>query len=296
MAKLDIAKLAGRLAELNAPRESSGEGNSYIAINDGRNVVRILPPKDDKSEFAVEAWVHYNVGKTANNKGTLVVCPRTVDEKAYCPVCELSSQLKKMSSKKDDTYDKQAKEVYRKKRVYYNAIDRTDDLTKFEYRVEEEGKPGRWYNTDTGKPESPIKVLATGIEVYKKIIGFIIDPEYGDVTDPESGLDIIITKSGSGQFNTNYEVISARKESVVGFKGWEKHLNDIAALAVPKPVSEIEALMEGKTTTPSDGANIKSPEIDHDADKPVDISEPEEDDTERAIQEALARRKANQQK
>lgn len=294
---LDIAKLAERLAQLNKGGGGGEGGMSFMDIKDGRNVARVLPPINSKAEFALEVWVHYGVGKSANSpKGTMLVCPRTENENAYCPVCELSSQLKKMSSKKDDNNDKEARQIYRKKRVYYNAIDRADDLSKYEFQ-QEEGKPGKWMNTETGKPESPVKVLATGIEVYKSIIGFIIDPEYGDVTDPEEGLDIIITKTGTGQFGTKYEVKTARKNTPVGYPDWEKAMVDLSTLAKPKTVTEIEAIMEGKTPDPKEDKS--DDEGNEDDGKPVDISDPdngEEDDTADAIAKALARRKANQGK
>lgn len=253
--KLDISKLAARLNELN---ENSNRGNGssigFIEIKDGRNVVRVLPPRDDMDSFAIEAWVHYGVGKTeSNKKGSMVVCPKTHGEDKPCPVCEASSELKKLSKKKDDPYDKQARGLYRKKRVYYNAINRADDLSVYEQR-EEDGKQV-WYNAETDEKDSPVKVLGTGIGVYKDIISLIVDPEYGDVTDAEEGLDLIITKTGSGQFNTKYDVKTVRKESPVGFDQWEEALNDLKPLTKCKTYDEILAIMDGED--PSANKNVE---------------------------------------
>ncbi len=252
--KLDISALASRLKELDDNSNRGGGSNiGFISIKDGRNVIRVLPPRDDMDSFAVEVWVHYGVGKTeTNKKGTMVVCPKTHGEDKPCPVCDASSELKKLSKKKDDPYDKQAKNLYRKKRVYYNAIDRADDLTKYEQR-EEDGKQV-WYNTETNEKDSPVKVLGTGIGVYKDILKLIIDPEYGDVTDADEGLDLIITKSGSGQFNTEYDVKTVRKESAIGFDLWEESLNDLKPLMKARTYDELVALLNGED--PSNNQNV----------------------------------------
>jgi hypothetical protein len=303
--KLNIAALAARLGELNQPRGGGGGGMSFVDIKDGRNQVRLLPGKDDPNEFYVEVWVHYGVGKTdKNSKGTMLVCPKTHNENAYCPVCELSSQLKKMSKKKDDNYDKQAKSVYRKKRVYFNAIDRAEDLSKYE-----KDGDGKWINKESGDEESPVKVLGSGVEVFKAVLGLLVDPDYGDIIlDTADGLDLIITKTGSGQFNTSYDVKAARKESVVGFDLWQEALNDLKSLAKVKTAAEIEAIMNGED--PNSGSESEEGEDKKDDGKPVDISDPDYDpDTEAEgdkgakdaeqdalqdeIQQALARRRGN---
>lgn len=239
MSGLNISKLAERLAQLNSGGKQQTSSLSFLSIKDGRNVVRILPGKGE-SDFATEVWVHYGVGKSEQNKnGTMVVCPTTKGENQSCPVCELSKQLRSLSKKKDDNYDKQSKQLYRKKRVYFNAISREEDLSNYEF-VED-----KWKNKESGDEESPVKVLGTGIGIYKDILSLIVDPEYGDITDPVKGLDLIITKSGSGQFNTEYDVKTVRKESAIGFDGWESALNDLSQLAKVKTYDEIAAIISG---------------------------------------------------
>lgn len=291
--KLDISKLVGRLNELNS---NQGGGNSsgmtFIEIGDGRNVVRVLPPSDNMDSFAEEAWVHYGVGKSdTNKKGTMVVCPKTHGDDKPCPVCEASAELKKLSKKKDDAYDKQAKSFYRKKRVYYNAINRADDLSVYEKR-EEDGKQV-WYNTKTDEKESPVKVLGTGIGVYKDILSLICDPEYGDVTDPDEGLDLIITKTGSGQFNTKYDVKTVRKESPIGFDDWEDAMNDLKPLLKAKTYDEILAIMDGED--PNDNKNVDedandATDILPDKNADTDTNDGADDDLQAEIQAALKRR------
>lgn len=298
--KVDISKLAEKLNKLNENTSSNQGGMNFLNINDGRNVIRVLPPKSENEDFYKEVWVHYGIGKTdQNKKGTMVVCPTTDGENEACPVCELSKQFFELSSEKDDSYSKQAKSFYRKKRVYYNAISRDEDLSV--YTKEGEGDDAKWVNSKTGDEESPIKVLGTGVGIFKDILGLIIDPEYGDVTDFEEGLDLIITKSGSGQFNTKYDVKTVRKETPAIPDDapqeiqdeWEDMLNDLSPLAKPKSYDTLLNLLNGKEEDEDnneDNEGKDEPESKED-DSSDTSSEENEQDINDEIQKALANRK-----
>jgi hypothetical protein len=291
MGKLDISKLKERLEQLNnsGGNRNNGPGMNFLNLKDGRNVVRILPPREGSDVFYEEVWVHYGVGKNAQNKnGTMVVCPKTQDENTPCPVCELADELRKLSKKREDSYDKQSRSFRRKKRVYYNAISRDEDLSVYEKNEE-----GKWINTETGEEESPVKVLGTGIGIFKDILSLIVDPEYGDITDPEEGLDLIITKTGSGQFNTKYDVKTVRKESPIGFDEWEECLHDLSQLAKPRSYDEILALMQGEESEQGEdtedgelGNEEPQEELNSDDNSDADSLQDE-------IKAALARRRKN---
>lgn len=243
---MDISKLQEKLQELNSRSGGSGSSIGYININDGRNLVRILPAKSDSEMFYKETWVHYGVGKSdTNKKGAMVICPKTHGDDKPCPVCKKSDMLFKQSKAKDDFYSKQAREVRKKKRVYYNAISRDDDITAYTKDAD-----GNWKDPD-GKEGSPVKVMSSGIGVFKDLLKIIVDPEYGDITDPEEGLDVIITKTGTG-FDTDYDVKTVRKESPIGFDEWEELLFDLNLLAKSKTYDEIVSIMEGTDSDDDD--------------------------------------------
>lgn len=259
MAKLDITKIAERLAQLNN-NNKGGSAIDYLNLKDGRNVIRILPPKNEEDMFFQEAFLHYGVNKTADSpKGMTIVCPTTNGEGKPCPVCELSKQLKKLSKKKDDKYDKQAKSLMRKKRAYFNVINREDDLST--YAPDENGKLMRKNAEDF--TETPVKVLSTGVSILKDVLGIIVDPEYGDITDATEGLDVIITKSGTG-FNTEYDVKTVRKESAIGFDAWEDCLYDLSTVSVPKTYDEIASLLsdEEPEDDAEEGVEDNAPAVD----------------------------------
>lgn len=280
MAKLDITKIAERLAQLNSNNKERSSID-YMSLKDGRNVLRVLPPKNEEDMFFQEAYIHYGVNKSSDNpKGMTIVCPTTLGESKPCPVCELSKQLKSLSKKRDDNYDKQARALMRKKRAYFNVIDRGDDLTS--YTADENGKLTRKNADDY--TETPVKVLSTGVSILKDILGIIVDPEYGDITDATEGLDLIITKSGTG-FNTEYDVKTVRKESAIGFDAWEDCLYDLSKVSVPKSYDEIANML--------DGGEQNDTEEEEEDNTPVNVGGNTEggDDLGADIQAALLRRR-----
>ncbi|AYP68638.1 hypothetical protein EalM132_00126 [Exiguobacterium phage vB_EalM-132] len=302
MAKKSMMEiLKERLEQMDQKSQNTGSGNfTFLNIKDGRNVIRILPPKEDAEVFYEEGFVHYQVGATGkDNRGKMVVCPTSKSEDAKCPICEEVKALWQKSSNKDDKYAKAAKAKGRKPRVYYNAISR-DDINNGLYEQREVEKDGEtklvWFNTKEDKEESPVKVLATGIGILKDIIGIMVDPEYGDVTDPEEGLDLIITKSGSGQYGTNYDVKTVRKESPIGVEGWQDDLNDLTGLFKTKTYEEIQDMMAGNDSSDDeddedeeDVAPTKSPKKEEDS-----SDDATDEDVEAEIRAALERRKKKQ--
>lgn len=299
MSKIDISKLAERLSQLNKETSGStqGTGMNFLNINDGRNVLRILPAGTEEGDFYEEVWVHYGVGKTADNKrGTMVVCPTTGGEDKPCPVCDLSKQFFDLSTKRDDSYSKQAKSIYRKKRVYYNVVSRDVDLSEFELRDDDESEDdGKvWFNTKSGEKESPIKVLGTGIGIFKDLLGIIIDPEYGDVTHFDEGLDLIITKTGSGQYNTTYDVKTVRKETPAipsdapeGLvSNWKDYLVDLSQLSRVKSYDELLKMLGGEVTEDNSG----DAEVDVPKEEPEEEPEGDMGSIEDEIANALKRR------
>jgi hypothetical protein len=280
---LDINKIAERLKQLNESR--SGGGFGYIELKD-RTVVRVLPAREGEDMFYTEAYVHYGVGKSTDNpKGSVIVCPTTHGDDKPCPVCKVVKEMYALSKKKDDQYAKEAGKLGRKKRVYMNAIDRSEDLSNFEKR--DDG----WYNKAEDKKQSPVKVLAAGITVLKQILGIIVDPEYGDITDTEQGLDLIIKKTGSG-FNTNYDTTTVRKESPLGFEDWQECLHDLSTFTKVKSYADIESVLDGGDVQADKEEDdyIPDPEPPKGDSKGKDKEE-DDDDLQAEIKAAMERRK-----
>ena len=43
-----------------------------------------------------------------------------------------------------------------------------------------------------GKESEGVKVWAYGKQAYENLLGLVLDPDYGDITDPETGTDIVL--------------------------------------------------------------------------------------------------------
>ena len=42
------------------------------------------------------------------------------------------------------------------------------------------------------KEDEGVKVWAYGKTAYQTLLGYVLDPDYGDITDPDSGTDIVL--------------------------------------------------------------------------------------------------------
>jgi hypothetical protein len=154
----------------------------------------------------------------------MVVCRKASGED--CAVCDFIDALYNTKQKEDESL---AKRMGASSRYYFNVIDRSV----------EEG--------DEGYGE--VLVYGAGTTVFQDILGIIVDPDYGDITDPEKGYDIIITKSGSG-LKTEYKTNARPKQTPIGVDGWESKLIDLSIFAKPKSNDDLEKILYGEE--PSD--------------------------------------------
>lgn len=157
--------------------ESKSSGNGLIFPKEGTLRMRIKSPGDDQ-ELGMEVVQFYLPGVGG------FISPATFDEP--CPFMEKYEELK--SSKDEDDKELAKKLIPRKRFVIGGIIYDDDKGTKVAYDGQNRG------------------VLIAG-SVYQDIIDLYLDEdEAGDMTDPVTGYDIKITRSGSGKFDTSYSV------------------------------------------------------------------------------------------
>ena len=126
----------------------------------GDQTIRILPTAD--GDPFKEYFFHYNVGK---NPGLL--CPKK-NHGGDCPICDFASKLwREGVDNNDEVAKKEAKQLFARNRYYSPVLVRG---------MEEEG----------------VKVWAYGKTAYQTLLGYVLDPDYGDITDPEAGTDIVL--------------------------------------------------------------------------------------------------------
>ena len=154
-------------AKLNNLQSQTTRTNNLWKPEPGKNQVRIVPYQHNKDNPFIELYFHYDLGKKN------YLSPVTFGESD--PVVEFSEKLK--SSGNSDDW-KLGKKMEPKMRTYLPVIVR-------------------------GKESEGVKFWGFGKTVYQELLQFIADPDYGDITDPMGGRDILVEftpSEGPGQF------------------------------------------------------------------------------------------------
>jgi len=158
-------------------RIKSQTGGDFWTPKAGRNLIRILPPWKTGSLFWRESAVHWNVGPDSK----MLTCLKKELGKP-CYICEVVERLQNSQDPRDQAV---ASEMRANTRVFYNIVDLD--------------------NVDKG-----VQVYTSGIKILQDILAYFADPDWGDVTHPEHGYDIVIDREGTTRENTKYQV-RARK-------------------------------------------------------------------------------------
>lgn len=138
--------------------------------------MRIKSPGDDQ-ELGIEIIQFYLGGNLGG-----VISPATFDEP--CPFMEKYQELK--NSKDEDDKELAKNLVPRRRYVIGGPVYADEKGTKFDYDGKDKG-------------------VLVPRSVYQDIIDLYLDEdEAGDMTDPRTGYDIKIIRSGSGKLDTTY--------------------------------------------------------------------------------------------
>tara|TARA_R100001015_G_C4620532_1_gene177491 strand:+ start:75 stop:905 length:831 start_codon:yes stop_codon:yes gene_type:complete len=168
---INIDALRGRLNKLQNTQKKS---DNLWKPTPGKHQVRIVPYKFEKDNPFIELYFHYNI----NNRTYL--SPQSFGRPD--PIVEFADRLKRMGDKEDW---KAAKQMEPKLRTFVPILVR-------------------------GQEGEGIKFWGFGKTVYQEILGYIADPDYGDITDPKSGRDITIEYQSAEEAGTSYPVTTIR--------------------------------------------------------------------------------------
>lgn len=162
---VDIAALKAKLDNMNNRGQGKTQLRSDLWKPDyGKYQIRPVPwPFDVDSNTApfIERWFYYGLDKRA-------IAPKLGQPD---PVRELRDVCFERRTESDLTL---ARELKPKMRVFLPVI------------VEEEG-------------EKSVKIWGMSQTVYKELLSIIVDPDYGDFTDPEKGHDLTVEIVDSGK-------------------------------------------------------------------------------------------------
>ena len=158
---INMELMRRKLATLRG--ENKGNGNSvFFRPDDGDTDIRIVPAPD--GDPLREMFFHYNVG---NHQGGIMCPKRNFGER--CPICDFASSVwREAADNNDEESKKLAKSLFVRTRYFSPVVVR-------------------------GREDEGIKVYGYGKTAYELLLGYILDPEYGDVTDINEGTDITLT-------------------------------------------------------------------------------------------------------
>ena len=168
---LDLSAIRGRLNKL---QNTSKKTDSLWKPTPGKHQVRIVPYKFSPENPFIELFFHYNI----NNKTYL--SPSSFGRPD--PIVEFADKLKRMGDKEDW---KAAKKMEPKLRTFVPVLVR-------------------------GEEGEGVKFWGFGKTVYQEILGYIADPDYGDITDPQSGRDLTIEYMSAEDAGTSYPTTTLR--------------------------------------------------------------------------------------
>jgi len=156
---IDMSKMQAKLDKLN--NKGGGETSIFWRPDEGDQTIRIMCPED--GDPFKDFHFHYNVG---NNRGFLCTKKNFGED---CPVCDFASKLwREGVASNDDELKKQAKSLFTRQRFASPVLVR-------------------------GEEDKGVKVWSYGKRAYETLIGYVLNPEYGDITDVDEGTDITLT-------------------------------------------------------------------------------------------------------
>ena len=208
--------------------ERGGNSADFDKLANGKNVRRILWPKGESEICFSEGSIHFGLGEDGK---VSMVCRKTANPNNRCPICEYISTLQRSKDKNDK---KLAEAIRPRKRFYFNVFDRD--------------------NTNANEPEK-IKIMAVGVKLQKDIISMFCDPDYGDVTDFDTGHDVTIRRSGQG-LNTEYSIIpkpnATPASTVLSKEEIEESMPDLEALWNIPSIEDMENFLNGENSGDED--------------------------------------------
>jgi hypothetical protein len=152
---IDMNKMRQRKAALEN-RGNGGNGSQFWRPQDGEQTIRIVP-NNDGDPFK-DFWFHYNVG---DNSGFLS------PKKNFGEEDPLDDFVRKLFKEGTEESIKMAKSLMARQRFFAPVIVR-------------------------GEEHKGVRIWGFGKMVYEQLINLVLNPEYGDITEPDTGTDLVL--------------------------------------------------------------------------------------------------------
>ena len=168
---MDINAIKNRLTQLES---TSSTTKSFWKPQPGKQVVRIVPYKHNKDNPFIELFFHYNL----NNRSYL----SPISFGRPDPIEEFAQKLKGSGSKEDYQL---SRKLEAKMRTFAPVIVR-------------------------GEEKQGVKFWGFGKTVYQELLSIIADPDYGDITDPVNGRDVVVEFISAEETGASYPTTKIR--------------------------------------------------------------------------------------
>ena len=213
---LDLAKMKEKLQELESGGKRKSD-NVFWRPTEGDQDIRLVPTEDG-DPFKVYHF-HYNLGEASRGG---VLCPKRQYGEG-CPICEFASKLWQEGT---DDSKKMAKNLFVRQRFFTPVVVR-------------------------GEEEGGVRVWGYGKTIYETLLGLVLNPDYGDITDVDTGVDFGLTYTlpkAKGAFPQTNLVPKRKSSALAKTKGAVKDIlesvPDIDSLFHKKSSADVQAILE----------------------------------------------------
>ena len=151
---INLDKMRNKLSSIQNRGQS--RTSQFWRPADGDQSIRIVPTPD--GDPFKEFWFHYNVGKNAG-----FLSPK----KNFGEDDPLDAFVRQLFNEGTEESIKMAKNLMARQRFFSPIIVR-------------------------GEEDKGVRLWGYGKQVYTQLLELVLNPEYGDITDPESGTDLVL--------------------------------------------------------------------------------------------------------
>ena len=169
---MDISKIKDRLNQLQSTNSNK---DKFFKPQPGKTQIRIVPYKYNKENPFVELFFHYNLGQ---NKTYM----SPVSFGRPDPIEEFADKLKQSGNREDWRL---GKKLEAKLRTFAPVVVR-------------------------GEESQGTKFWGFGKTVYQELLSLIADPDYGDISDPINGRDVVVEFKTAEETGASFPKTSIR--------------------------------------------------------------------------------------
>jgi len=161
-----MKKMKAKYTALQNRGRGGGNKSMWFRPQDGEQVIRIVPTAD--GDPFKEFWLHYGVGK---NPAFLSL------KRNYGQDDPIDNFVRALYNEGDEESIKMAKSISAKQRFFSPVLVR-------------------------GEEDKGVRIWGYGKQVYEQLLNLVLNPEYGDITDVDTGTDLTLQygKPAGAQF------------------------------------------------------------------------------------------------